>query len=673
MVTYNLSVSDNTLTAGGTNDIINIGIGDNTVNAGGGNDVINVDGSVFFDAGDILDFTNQDGAGTVTVPNSGEVTLDGNLWKGVSGDFKITADTVLTFEYMSTLESEIGMVGFDSNLAWNGGGGTAEEYFQTYGTQTNVASINQGTGFSYSGSGNWEVMTINVGDYITGNFDYFALVNDHDNGTVGNSSFRNIKLVDTGIYSNVLNGGAGDDLITSGNGHDTIDGGADNDTIYGGGGDDIITGGTGDDLIYSQSSSAPSSTLLTIEAEDYDSIRAGVGHEWTTEARAGASNDTVVRVDNNGGNNHFIGRLDEAPELTYSVTFDSAGTYYIWMRGYGPNGSDDSAYVGLDGTLLTNAGGMTFGNPSWSGSTWTGGTFRIEFTITEAGTHTINLWPREDGISIDKILITDDINYTPTGLGPSESAATIDGEDGDDTIFGGNGADTIDGGDDDDTIFGGNGIDTINGGDGADTIDGGASNDMLDGGTGNDVVDGGAGADDLDGEAGADTLDGGDGDDTVDGGAGDDTVQGGSGEDVVNGGDGDDFIVDVDIYGSTGFDADADAEDALHGGAGDDILVATSGADQMYGDGGADIFVFTPYDTVTEARVYDFQQGTDLLYLIDLTPTYQVDVNYIFEFNSLNISVIGGNTHITFANGSDIQIDGVTNLTEADFDGQHFF
>ena len=39
-----------------------------------------------------------------------------------------------------------------------------------------------------------------------------------------------------------------------------------------------------------------------------------------------------------------------SPELQYSVTLPSAGTWYVWLRGYGTNTANESAHVGIDGT-----------------------------------------------------------------------------------------------------------------------------------------------------------------------------------------------------------------------------------------------------------------------------------------------------------------------------------
>jgi hypothetical protein len=63
--------------------------------------------------------------------------------------------------------------------------------------------------------------------------------------------------------------------------------------------------------------------------------------------------------------------------------------------------------------------------------TWVNGidltpTGRAQFQVNTAGVHTINIWMREDGQIVDKLLITTDPNFNPnliaSGLGPPESA-----------------------------------------------------------------------------------------------------------------------------------------------------------------------------------------------------------------------------------------------------------
>ena len=41
--------------------------------------------------------------------------------------------------------------------------------------------------------------------------------------------------------------------------------------------------------------------------------------------------------------------------------------------------------------------------------------------ITQPGLHTLYLWLREDGLHLDRLLLTADSGYTPTDDGPPES------------------------------------------------------------------------------------------------------------------------------------------------------------------------------------------------------------------------------------------------------------
>lgn len=76
----------------------------------------------------------------------------------------------------------------------------------------------------------------------------------------------------------------------------------------------------------------------------------------------------------------------------------------------------------------------------------------------------------------DSIVIADEV-FTP---------ASLEGEEGNDRIYGGSGNDTLKGGTGDDALFGGNGNDELLGGDGDDNLEGGAGADVIDGGANTD-------------------------------------------------------------------------------------------------------------------------------------------------------------------------------------------
>ena len=112
----------------------------------------------------------------------------------------------------------------------------------------------------------------------------------------------------------------------------------------------------------------------------------------------------------------------------YFVDFSTTGTYFVWTRACGPSGKDDSIHMGIDGTENTTANRKRTGKPC-SSFEWNRGRMSsapdATIFVGSAGVHEINLWMREDGSRVDKILLTTDSSFTPVGLGPSESPRQV--------------------------------------------------------------------------------------------------------------------------------------------------------------------------------------------------------------------------------------------------------
>ncbi len=181
---------------------------------------------------------------------------------------------------------------------------------------------------------------------------------------------------------------------------------------------------------------------------------------------------------------------------------------------------------------------------------------------------------------------------------------TINGDMGDDEIFGLDGADTLRGDQGNDRLHGGNGQDRIEGGEGEDELFGNAGNDFLASGPGADLIDGGAGNDfalytqspvgiriALDGMPGTggyaegdvlvnienirggrfqDVLTGDDSDNILQAGDGVDQLFGLGGQDQLEGGQGNDLM-----HGG-------DDDDIVHGGDGNDFITGGNGDDIVY-------------------------------------------------------------------------------------------
>ena len=102
------------------------------------------------------------------------------------------------------------------------------------------------------------------------------------------------------------------------------------------------------------------------------------------------------------------------------------GTYHVWIRAQGGK-SDNTVHVGLDGKDVSSSDKIeippTESEYAWSRATEDGKDATISITTT--GLHTLNVWMDEDGIKLDKILLTPDGNYDPSsvndGKGPEGS------------------------------------------------------------------------------------------------------------------------------------------------------------------------------------------------------------------------------------------------------------
>ncbi|WP_269522183.1 PKD domain-containing protein [Coraliomargarita parva] len=159
---------------------------------------------------------------------------------------------------------------------------------------------------------------------------------------------------------------------------------------------------------------------ISIEAENFSDSADGSGdfsgHYWTfSDQQAGYTGTGAMTSDVNIGNNS--GDTTDGPRLDYDVYFSTPGTYYVWARLYGDSNVDDSVHFGLDGSPVTygryGVGSVVDGAWSWSSKVWTS---LSAITIPSAGTYTINVWMREDGVWFDKLYLTQSTT-TPTGEG----------------------------------------------------------------------------------------------------------------------------------------------------------------------------------------------------------------------------------------------------------------
>lgn len=168
---------------------------------------------------------------------------------------------------------------------------------------------------------------------------------------------------------------------------------------------------------------------LTIQAESFTANDKSSSHHWEIQTSTKSNLiQSVVTVPNNGTLKHAI---TDSPMLSYQIPFKQAGKYYLWIRGLGDTnrqneGKDDSLHVGINGTLSDYGKGISgfpAGDWHWSNGTRSG--YSASIQVPSAGTHTVNIWMREDGLAIDQLVVTNNPEYNPSSTESDSSLYSI--------------------------------------------------------------------------------------------------------------------------------------------------------------------------------------------------------------------------------------------------------
>lgn len=159
---------------------------------------------------------------------------------------------------------------------------------------------------------------------------------------------------------------------------------------------------------------------LVREAEEPDTVINRNTQTWSTLSYlAGYSGTGYLRVEPDRDELYSSSGLTLAPEVQYNLTLPITGTYTVWLRGSGANGAGDSVYVSLVETGQTPYNQVAIsGFPprqwGWSNRTLEG--IPATVLIDVPGDYVLYIWPREDGVSVDRILLTTNGNATPADL-----------------------------------------------------------------------------------------------------------------------------------------------------------------------------------------------------------------------------------------------------------------
>ncbi|MBD3320265.1 MAG: hypothetical protein GF350_04130 [Chitinivibrionales bacterium] len=164
---------------------------------------------------------------------------------------------------------------------------------------------------------------------------------------------------------------------------------------------------------------------VSIETENYHFQMVRGGHTWEFVTQQGNSGDGCMQAlpDNDLRINDNY--AEESPRLDYYIYFLKTGTHYIWTRGigdYGGASEDDSYHAGLDFLEISSCDRISRFRPDWTWNNISMDTDPAIIEIETPGVHVFNVYMREDGCILDKIIITRDPAYVPEGDGPGQTA-----------------------------------------------------------------------------------------------------------------------------------------------------------------------------------------------------------------------------------------------------------
>ena len=146
--------------------------------------------SINFSEATFVDFQrNRRDKGDHSVSEDGNsLHLASNSWEAMLGDFTVTKDTILSFDFSAQVQGEVHGVMFT-----NGSFSSKKTTFQLFGTNNwgHIRDYN-----TYDGSGETVRFDIAVGEYITGDFDRVVFFLDDDRDGGGDSTFSNVVLSD---------------------------------------------------------------------------------------------------------------------------------------------------------------------------------------------------------------------------------------------------------------------------------------------------------------------------------------------------------------------------------------------------------------------------------------------------------------------------------------------
>lgn len=187
----------------------------------------------------------------------------------------------------------------------------------------------------------------------------------------------------------------------------------------------------------------PNYEPIIIEANEFQvQMQPASGHSWTCSTYLPTHTGTCYRAATpitphwglapiNGSN------YNQTPRITYQVWLPVAGNYYAWVCAMGGSADDDSLHMSL-GTYVNGVFVPQVSPPSatatdmhgYNSTNWIWFSQRMDYSRpyllnAPSGYNYISVHARENGLRIDRILLTRDVSYNPVTAGVRCAAAAL--------------------------------------------------------------------------------------------------------------------------------------------------------------------------------------------------------------------------------------------------------
>lgn len=130
----------------------------------------------------------------------------------------------------------------------------------------------------------------------------------------------------------------------------------------------------------------------------------------------------------------FADKGGQAAILSYPTYFQEAGKYTVWTRAFSTGSEDNGIHIGVNGKWPKTGARVQFckGKHQW---TWSsaqrtekhhcGKPSTITLNIPSPGVHNVMVSMREDGFELDKLILSKDNTFTPSGIEQNETLAPM--------------------------------------------------------------------------------------------------------------------------------------------------------------------------------------------------------------------------------------------------------